>query len=169
MRIGEVWDLEWTDIDEERSTIRCRSEKYGNPRMFKISGKMMAMLNAVPKKSGKVFGANLKAHRSSFNTQRKRVANKLHNPRLLKISFHTLRHWKATMEYHRTKDILHVQKLLGHRSIQSTMIYTHLLNFEGDEFICRTAKTVEDAKRLIEAGFDYVTDMDDCKVFRKRK
>ena len=71
--------------------------------------------------------------------------------------------------HHWTKDILHVKQLLGHRSIQSTMIYTHLINFEGDEFTCRTAKTIEEAKGLIEAGFDYVTDMNGYKLFRKRK
>lgn len=49
------------------------------------------------------------------------------------------------------------------------MVYTHLIDFEGDEFTCKTAKTLEEAKQLVEAGFDYVTDMDDCKLFRKRK
>jgi len=169
MRIGEVWSLEWTDIDDKRHTIRCHSEKYGNPRMFKVSGKLLAMLNALPKRSEKVFATGLKTHRASFNLQRKRLAQKLHNPRLLKISFHTLRHWKATMEYHHTKDILHVKQLLGHRSINSTMIYTHLINFEGDEFTCKTAKTIYEAKGLIEAGFDYVIDMNSYKLFRKRK
>ena len=28
---------------------------------------------------------------------------------------------------------------------------------------------LEEAKQLVEAGFDYVTDMIDCKLFRKRK
>ncbi len=31
------------------------------------------------------------------------------------------------------------------------------------------AKTVDEAKELIEAGFDYVTELDDCKLFRKMK
>ena len=73
------------------------------------------------------------------------------------------------MEYHRTKDILHVKQLLGHRSIQSTMIYTHMVNFESEEFTCRTAETLEKAKQLIEAGFEYVTDMNRYKLFKKRK
>jgi hypothetical protein len=73
------------------------------------------------------------------------------------------------MEYHRTKDILHVKQMLGHKSIQSTLIYTHLVNFEDDQFICRVARTLKEAEDLIEAGFDYVTDMDDAKLFRKRK
>jgi hypothetical protein len=46
--------------------------------------------------------------------------------RLLKISFVTIRHWKGTMEYHRTKDILHVKQLLGHKQIQNTMFYINL-------------------------------------------
>lgn len=62
------------------------------------------------------------------------------------------------MEYHRTKDILHVKQLLGHRNIESTMVYTHLTKFEDtEEFTCRIAKTLDEAKQLIEAGFEYVT------------
>jgi hypothetical protein len=37
------------------------------------------------------------------------------------------------------------------------------------EFTCRVAKTVEEVKELIEAGFHLVTDMDDKKLFRKPK
>jgi hypothetical protein len=46
------------------------------------------------------------------------LAYQLQNPRLLREHFHTLRHWKATMEYHRTKDILHVMNVLGHKNIR---------------------------------------------------
>ena len=170
MRIGEAWRLRWTDLDEEKRTIRCRAEKGGNPRMFKVSNKLIAMLNALPKTSKFVFGGtSLNAHRKNFMEQRKRLAWKLQNPRLNQISFHTFRHWKATMEYHRTRDILHVKELLGHRNINSTLVYTHLISFEDDEFHVRVAKTLKEACDLIEAGFDYVTDMDEAKIFRKRK
>ena len=37
------------------------------------------------------------------------------------------------------------------------------------EYLVKTAKTVEEAKRLIEQGFEYVCDMNGNKVFRKRK
>jgi site-specific recombinase XerC len=56
------------------------------------------------------------------------------------ITFKTLGHFKATMEYHRTKDILHVMSLLGHKNIRNTLVYTHLVKFENDEWICRVAK-----------------------------
>ncbi|MDR0373564.1 MAG: tyrosine-type recombinase/integrase [Nitrososphaerota archaeon] len=62
--------------------------------------------------------------------QRKKIAQKLKNERILKIHFHTLRHWKATPEYHKTKDIIHVMKLLGHRNIQDTMLYTHVVRMK---------------------------------------
>jgi integrase len=49
---------------------------------------------------------------------RKRIAKKLNNPRLMKIMLHTFRHWKATMEYPKTKDIIHVKEILGHKNIE---------------------------------------------------
>jgi hypothetical protein len=33
----------------------------------------------------------------------------------------------------------------------------------------KVAKTVKDACELVEAGFEYVCEMDDVKIFRKRK
>jgi hypothetical protein len=49
------------------------------------------------------------------------------------------------------------------------MVYTQLLNFESDEFNSATARTVEEARKLVEAGFEYVCDFSDVKMFRKRK
>ena len=171
MRSGEAWKLEWIDLDTKRNTITVnKPEKYSNPRRLKISEELVCMLNRLPKDSKRIFGdCNLRGFRSSFSQQRKRIARKLDNPRIQQISFHTLRHWKATMEYHKTKDILHVQKMLGHRSINSTLLYTQLVHFEGSEFTCKVAETLDEAKELVEAGFQYVTEMEEKKIFRKRK
>lgn len=73
------------------------------------------------------------------------------------------------MEYQKTKDILHVKEMLGHRSIQSTLIYTQLIDFKDDDFPLATAKSIEEGQKLIEAGFEYVCDFDDVKLFKKRK
>jgi integrase len=98
-----------------------------------------------------------------------KIAAKLKNPRLLQISFHTFRHWKATMEYHKTKDILHVMQMLGHRSIQNTLIYTQLVSFKDEEFTAKVATTEQEVCQLVEAGFEYVCDYNGHKIFRKRK
>jgi integrase len=107
--------------------------------------------------------------RRVFCDQRRKVALSLQNPRILNINFKTLRHFKATLEYHRTKDISHVMQLLGHRNIRNTLVYTYLVSFESDEFICKVAKNVQEAKELVESGFDHVTEIDGVQLFRKRK
>jgi hypothetical protein len=74
------------------------------------------------------------------------------------------------MEYYKTKDILHVKQLLGHKSINNTLIYTQLVKFETeDHFHSATAESVEEARDLIEAGFEYVCDIDGIRLFRKPK
>ncbi|HEX9862886.1 MAG TPA: site-specific integrase, partial [Candidatus Bathyarchaeia archaeon] len=64
---------------------------------------------------------------------------------------------------------LHVMKMLGHRNIQNTLLYTQLISFENDEFRSATATTVQDAQKLIEAGFEYVCEFNEVKIFRRRK
>ena len=170
MRIGEAWKLKWIDIDIVNSTISITPEKGSHARMFKVSSKLLAMLAILPKKGAKVFGTyELRGYRSSFTRQRKRTAHKLGNPRITRITFHTFRHWKATMEYHKTKDILHVMRLLGHKNIKNTLIYTQLVTFEDDDYLCKVAENVKEATQLIEAGYEYVCAMDNVKLFRKRK
>jgi integrase len=170
MRIGEALRLEWTDVDFERRIIILNNpEKHGNPRAFKMSEKLESMLNRLTKDSRTVFGTSWRTTINNFSAQRKNAARKLGNPRLLRIHFHTLRHWKATMEYHRTKDILYVMKLLGHKNIANTLIYTQLVEFEGDEYYSAIANSVDEAKKLIESGFEHVCDYENIMLFRKRK
>jgi len=171
-RAGEAFRLKWSDIDFENGTIRITPEKGSNARIFKMSGKLIRMLNQLPRGGERIFSRykDLNTMRRTFERQRKRIAHKLANPRLLQISFHTLRHWKATMEYAKTKDILHVMQVLGHKSIKNTLKYTQLIKFkEEQEFICKIAKTPKEAKELIEAGFEYVFQRDGLIFFRKRK
>jgi integrase len=171
IRIGEALRLEWKDIDAKNCTITLNNpEKHGVCRIFKVSSELIAMLNNIPKKSDRIFGnRTVSSFEGSFALQRRKAAIKLQNPRLLQIHFHTLRHFKATMEYAKTKDILQVMKVLGHRNIQNTLIYTQLINFESNEYHSATAKTIEEATQLIEAGFEYVCKIDNVQLFRKRK
>ena len=139
-------------------------------RALKISAKMVAMLVNMRKTREEVFGAyEINGFARGFQRQRKKIAWKLSNPRLIQITFHTLRHWKATMEYHKTKDILHVMHLLGHKNIKNTLIYTQLVTFENDDYVCKAATSVKEATELIKAGFEYVCDVTNVQLFRKRK
>ncbi len=57
MRAGEANRLEWTDIDTaKRTIILTNPEKNSNPRIFKVSSKLIDMLAALPKTNHRVFG-----------------------------------------------------------------------------------------------------------------
>ena len=73
------------------------------------------------------------------------------------------------MTYHYTKNILLVQKLLGHKRIESTLKYTQLVHFKDDEFDVATATNVDEAKELLAEGFDYITEKNNIMLFRRPK
>lgn len=157
IRCGEAWSLKWIDVDFKSSACA-----------------LISMLNSIPRNSDKIFnGTSVSNLRRTFQRQRKRIAHKLGNPRLNQITFHTFRHWKATILYHQTKDVYYVMQFLGHRNINNTLKYIQsgnaLFKNENEAFICKVASTVEEAKELIEVGFEYVCEFGDVKAFRKRK
>jgi integrase len=133
----------------------------------------MQMLNQIPRAFPTVFVGHYKSLcnlRRSFEKQRQATAARMGNPRLLQIHFHTLRHWKGTMEYAKTKDILHVMQVLGHKRIQNTLKYTQLVQFDApDDYVCKVAKTDVEIGALIELGFEYICENQGLKFFRKRK
>jgi hypothetical protein len=79
------------------------------------------------------------------------------------------------MTQHETHDQKQVQLLLGYRSILSSERYVVIekavfnqVNAD-DNFIVKTASTLEEASKLLEVGFEYITDMEGKKLFKKRK
>jgi integrase len=176
MRGGEAWQLKWEDIDFETNTVRVTPEKNSNPRILRLSKKLVGMLNVTPRSFGERVFSNPKApiehYRDNFCQRRKKIAAKMQNPRLLRITFHTLRRWKGTIEYHRTKDILHVMQVLGHKSIKNTLLYVQLAEelFQGEiDYISKVAKTEAEICLLVEAGFEYVCEFNGHKIFRRKK
>lgn len=176
MRSGEAWRLKWKDFDLERKIVTLNVdavEKKGMPRQFRISDRLTAMLNRLPRKSEKIWEIkSLKVLRASFSDQRKRLAFKLQNPNLRKITFHTFRHFYACKLYHSTKDILLVKERLGHRNIQNTMVYTQLVEWDQpDQWTVKRPTTNKEEDELIEAGFEYVRfdDKLNMPIYRKRK
>jgi len=46
---------------------------------------------------------------------------------------------------------------------------TNNIQVTNDEYHVKVAHNLKEACALVEAGFEYVTDMEDAKIFRKRK
>lgn len=175
-RCGEIWMLNWADIDFESKVVNITPEKNSNPRVVHLSNKLIEMLQKLPKAYGaRVFSRPsmpVDHHAGTFQHQRKRIARKIGNPRIMKIHFHTLRYWKGTMLYHKTKDVYYVMQALGHKNIKNTLLYVQLEEalFQGEQdYISKVARTEKEICSLIEAGFEYVTEFEGAKIFKKRK
>ena len=54
-RAGEIYRLEWTDIDFEGRTISLIAEKGSNPRIFRLSNKLFDILSGTSKQNPKIF------------------------------------------------------------------------------------------------------------------
>jgi integrase len=131
-------------------------------------------MQGLPKKNDKIFANVTRSSlKSSFYQSRKRLSSKLQNPRILRISFHTFRHWKATTLYHETKDHLYVKEFLGHKKLDTTLLYIQLektlYNEQTDAFTVKVAKNNDEITDLLATGFDYICEKDGLAFFRKRK
>jgi integrase len=177
LRPDEVSKITLRDIDMQRGLLTVRTSKLGEERIIKL--KEYAVLNLqsyihrqnIVKIEVPIF-PNPNAMHGMWDICRRRAFLNFRDTELLKIRLYDLRHWFATSEYMKTRDIFHVKYLLGHRDIKSTLIYMHIaqgLRDVSEDYTCRIARTVEEALKLIEQGFEYVTDIEGIKLFRKRK
>jgi integrase len=74
---------------------------------------------------------------------------------------HTFRHCKALREYHKTRDILHVMAILGHRSINTTYRYVRLCTQiykpkQKIKYVTKIASNKEERIELINDNWELV-------------
>ena len=125
---------------------------------------------SLPKKDETVFPKEApNTRQGSFRLRMKNLARVTQNSRFLKIHCYTFRYCKALREYHKTKSMQHVKRILGHKSIMTTQIYVDLYeeiyaDMKPENYICETALNVKDAKKLIESGFEYVCEIEGEKL-----
>ena len=86
---------------------------------------------------------------------------------------HTFRHCKALREYHKTKDILHVMYVLGHKSLLTTQRYVGLYkqvynSIQTNRFITKIASTKKERCELINDGWILVSKDGDDWYFKNR-
>ena len=174
LRPIELCRLKRKDIDLDRRLIHPTTAKNGLARTLKISRNLQATLqNYVNRKkldlNDKLFKGTSDDYGKHYRIMRNNLAKKLNNPTLKTIRLYDFRHYFATMLYAKTRDILFVKQQMGHKKIETTLIYTQLLNLNDDEWTCKTANTITQATQLIENGFEYIAEKDGIMLFRKRK
>ncbi len=174
LRPVEIFELKTKDIDLEQRYVFPTTAKHGAPRKIKIPEQLTLLLrdyitreNKQP--NDKLFKGDQTRYGKEYRVVRNRLAKKVNDPSIHRIRLYDLRHYFATTTYYKT-DLKRTQYLLGHKHSNTTDRYTHLLdNQEEQQYITRTATNVKEATTLLEAGFEYIQDIDGIKLYRKRK
>jgi integrase len=171
-------ELTWlrvSDINLQNGIVSITGAKHTIGRNGKLKPNTLEMVKQhINKKqlnpNDRLFPTESENISESYRRLRNRLAEKLQDPTFKTIRLYDYRHFKASMEYHKTKDLLYIKQLLGHKDLRTTLRYTQLLeNLGNDEYHCKTAKTINEATLLIESGFEYVTEIEGIKLFKKRK
>ena len=66
-------------------------------------------------------------------------------------------------------NMLNVKRLLGHKKIENSMKYIGMLEFKDNDFEVAGVTTVDKAKAILTAGFDYMIEKSGIMLFRRPK
>jgi len=124
LRLGEVVGLKAKDIDSSRMVVIVRQGKGAKDRLVPLSLHLLAELRDYWRRyrpNAALFGQRCPG---SIQRMFKRTLGRtgISKP----ASMHTLRHSFATHMLEAGVDVLTLQKILGHRSLNTTALYLHL-------------------------------------------
>lgn len=135
LRRSDVERLTWDRIIEEAgfTRIKFRQKKTRNLEYLDIAPQAVRLIGKRSETEGRVFAD---FHYSSHALRRLREWAE--RAKVAKhITFHTSRHTFAVLLLTTGSDLYTVQRLLGHRSIETTQIYAHILDYQKREAVMR--------------------------------
>lgn len=141
MRRGEIFKLQWDEIDFHRGFINIREPKGGKSQKIPLNSNARELLEAIPvHESEYVFPARGGGPRKDIAKDARKIKEAAGLPSDFR-PFHGLRHVYATMLASSGKvDMYTLQKLMTHKSPQMTQRYDH----HRDEALRRAANEVDD-------------------------
>jgi len=119
MRQSEILSLEWENVDFSRKTVKVERTKSKRARFIPLNSVLCRVLSDLKRESrgeGLVFCC--RSVRTAFEKTLKRA-------RVKALTFHDLRRTFGTRLLERGVDIVTIQKLYGHSSVQVTERYLH--------------------------------------------
>ncbi len=151
MRRGELFKLQWQDVDFERGFIHIREPKGGKSQKIPLNSSARELLQSIPKQGGEyVFPARDGGPRKDIARESREIKKAAGLPESFR-PLHGLRHVYATMLASSGKvDMYTLQKLMTHKSPQMTQRYAHY----RDEAMQRASNEVSGILEDALAGKD---------------
>lgn len=173
--VGEK-GLHANDIHPDQKTITARSAKgcYARPPL-KISEDLAARLNTYILEchlqgEDLLFEQPSRKYGECFRIYKKALAKKLNDHTIASIRLYDLRHYYVTKILRKIQNAEIVRQIVGHKRLDTTQKYMHLLAGTDGEWIVEGTLDKERAKQLLETDFTYqFTTPDGTMFFRKPK
>jgi site-specific recombinase XerD len=127
LRLNEARNLKWQDVDFDREVIHVKGAKGEQERIVFLHTTLRDLLfEHGIRKSGPVLLSE-RGGRYNDRTIQQIVKNAAKKAGIKKKATpHALRHSFATHLLEAGADIRYIQRLLGHKSLRTTQIYTHV-------------------------------------------
>jgi len=127
MRVSELAGLRVEDVDFETGTIRVFG-KGGKERVVFIPQDLLPLLRQRVSQvgSGYLFPSPMDPSRHVSYVTLERVVARVAKRAGVRVTPHALRHFFATLMLESGLNIREVQELLGHSSLSTTQVYTHV-------------------------------------------
>jgi len=130
LRVSEATQLKISDVDSKRMTVRVEQGKGNKDRYVMLSPKLLDTLRDYWKmyRPDKWLFPGEKADKHMSPTSVRHVCRiaSLESRLIKRVTPHTLRHCFATHLLEAGTDLRKIQTLLGHKSLVSTALYTHV-------------------------------------------
>jgi site-specific recombinase XerD len=135
LRRGEALGLRIHDVDFSEEVVRIRAETAKNrrPRVVTMSRKLTELLRSYVVERGQAlpettaFWISDTTHGRFTAHGLKHLFHRLSQRAGFRVAAHKMRHTFATKFYQGSRDIVSLQQIMGHRKINTTMLYTHVL------------------------------------------
>ena len=175
LRPVELTRLRAKDLDLDHKTVNPTTAKKGNARTIPLSENLTTKLRDhittyQLNPNDRMFnGTDSDHYGKQYRNMRNALAKKLNDTTLKTIRLYDFRHYFCTKKLYDTNNTYTVMVLMGHKKLETTQKYMHLMNLDEAEWDCSGATTAKEATTLIEAGFMYQTTIEGIQLFRKRK
>ncbi|MCT7445489.1 tyrosine-type recombinase/integrase [Aliarcobacter cryaerophilus] len=133
-RFSEVARLTWSDINFNTSLIFFASSKDGNARYIKMSNRVLEVVNTLYKNKinnlviPTINGNKYEKMPKEWQIEVDKLIPGNDNANKDRLTTHSLRHSHASWLAQSGVDILHIKEQLGHKKIETTMRYSHLID-----------------------------------------